>query len=213
MEYMKLLKKLHLRKETRNDVTPVKSGWKNISGTVMLIVAAPILALVLTAHIFQSYEVDGASMETTLQDGDRLIVNKLPKTIANIANSTYLPDRLDVIIFDRPMQSSISKDVDHLIKRVIALPGERVTVSGGKVTVYNQEFPDGFNPDKGQEYIKTISSTEGEVDITVGPGEVFVLGDNRYGSRDSRSFGSITTKTIVGTADFRFVPVNGMKNL
>lgn len=200
--------KKRLEKESQ---TAVKSGWKNISGTLLLIISAPILALFLTSHVFQSYEVDGLSMESTLQNGDRLIVNKLPKTIANIADSTYMPDRWDIVVFDRPKQSSIGGSVDHLIKRVIALPGERVTVNDGRVTIYNQEFPEGFNPDQSQEYSASISSTGGQVDITVSNGEVFVLGDNRSNSTDSRKFGSIGVKSIVGTAEMRFIPVNNMQ--
>ncbi len=186
---------------------------KNMSGTIALIVSAPIIAILLTSHVFQSYQVDGQSMETTLYNGDRLIVNKLPKTIANISGSTYLPGRYDVVVFDRPLQSTISSRVDHLIKRVIALPGERVTVKDGVVTVYNKEFPEGFNPDINQDYSEAVSTTEGQVDITIGNGEVFVLGDNRFNSTDSRRFGSINTKTIVGTATVRFVPVSEMKRL
>ncbi len=184
-----------------------------MSGTLALIISAPIIAVLLTSHVFQSYQVDGQSMETTLSNGDRLIVNKLPKTIANIAGSTYMPARYDVVVFDRPAQSTISSQVEHLIKRVIALPGERVTVKDGKVTVYSQDRPEGFNPDINQEHSEAVSTTEGQVDITVGKGEVFVLGDNRYNSTDSRRFGTINTDTIVGNATLRFVPISDMQRL
>lgn len=191
----------------------VLRGLKNMSGTLALIISAPIIAVLLTSHVFQSYQVDGQSMETTLSNGDRLIVNKLPKTIANIAGSTYMPARYDVVVFDRPAQSTISSQVEHLIKRVIALPGERVTVKDGKVTVYSQDRPEGFNPDINQEHSEAVSTTEGQVDITVGEGEVFVLGDNRFNSTDSRRFGTINTDTIVGNATLRFVPISDMQRL
>jgi signal peptidase I len=211
---MKAISDYREKKRLKRENQPATvSGWKNISGTVFLIISAPILALFLTSHVFQSYEVDGVSMESTLQNGDRLIVNKLPKTIANIADSTYMPNRWDIVVFDRPKQSSISGSVDHLIKRVIALPGERITVKDGRIVVYNQEFPEGFNPDHNQEYSASIASTEGQVDITVSAGEIFVLGDNRSNSTDSRKFGAINTKTVVGTAELRFVPVNNMERL
>ena len=192
---------------------PGKNGYREISSTVLLIVSAPLLAIFLTSHVFQSYEVDGLSMETTLQNGDRLIVNKLSKTIANISGNTYMPNRYDVIVFDRPANANIGKSVDHLIKRVIALPGERVVVSEGTVTVYNKDAPDGFNPDQDQDYQAGISTTPGRVDITVGNGEVFVLGDNRTNSTDSRRFGALSTDGVVGTASYRFIPVNNMKRL
>ncbi len=191
--------------------TDTQKGWKSISSTALLIISAPILALFLTAHVFQSYEVDGLSMETTLQNGDRLIVNKLPKTISNISGSEYMPNRWDIVVFDRPTSSAISGRVGHLIKRVIALPGERVTVRDGIVTIYNQENPEGFNPDANQEYSESFNVTEGQVDITVGSGEIFVLGDNRSNSTDSRRFGSINTNIVVGTAELRFTPINNMR--
>ena len=190
-----------------------KGKFKNISSTLLLIVTAPLLAIFITSHVFHSYEVDGMSMDTTLQNGDRLIVFKLPKTVSNITGGTHMPSRWDVIVFDRPGQLSRSNSVRHLIKRVIALPGERVTVADGVVTVYNDENPDGFMPDDGQEYFVSIDQTPGKVDITVDEGEVFVLGDNRTNSTDSRSFGAISTDLVVGKATARFVPVNNMKRL
>jgi len=186
---------------------------KGISSTLALLFLAPALALILTAHVFQSYEVDGDSMETTLQNSDRLIVNKFSKTLSNISGNEYVPNRYDVVVFDRPTQSSISSNVEHLIKRVIALPGERVTVTNGIVTVFNQQNPEGFNPDEGREYIETVSATEGEVDITVASGEIFVLGDNRFNSTDSRRFGSVSVDTLVGSVEFRFIPLNNTKRL
>ncbi len=191
----------------------LKKIAKKFTGTAGLLIAAPLLALLLTAHVFQPYEVDGASMETTLQDTDRLIVLKLPKTWANITNGEYRPSRWDVIVFDRPAQLNAPSATEHLIKRVIALPGERVKVDAGIVTVYNAEYPDGFNPDESKEYSEDILTTPGKVDITVGRGEVFVLGDNRTNSTDSRVFGSISEQIIVGKAAVRFIPINAMKKL
>ncbi len=186
---------------------------RGVSGTILLLVAAPLLALFLTAHVFQPYEVDGQSMETTLQNTDRLIVFKLPKTISNIFSGDYAPARHDIIVFDRPKQLSAPESTQHLIKRVIALPGERVVVKDGRVTVYNEANPSGFDPDKGQEYSNDIVSTRGNVDITVGKNEFFVLGDNRDNSSDSRIFGTIQNSIIVGQATLRFIPINSMQRL
>jgi signal peptidase I len=191
-----------------------KKGWKNIASTVAIILIAPVLAIFITIFVFQSYEVYGMSMETTLQDGDRLIVQKLSKNWSRIRGKEYIPQRYEIVVFDKPsFLNSASNDVDHLIKRVIALPGERVVLLNGKYTVYNQDKPQGFDPDAGQEYAKDILNTPGEVDITVGQGEVFVSGDNRTNSLDSRNFGSINANTITGIATIRFVPVNAFKRL
>jgi signal peptidase I len=191
----------------------LKKIAKKLTGTVGLLITAPLLALLLTAHVFQPYEVDGASMETTLQDTDRLIVLKLPKTWANITNGEYRPRRWDVIVFDRPALLNAPSATEHLIKRVIGLPGERVRVENGTVTVFNAEHPDGFNPDEDKEYSEDIVTTPGKVDLTVGRGEVFVLGDNRTNSTDSRVFGPISEDIIVGKAAVRFIPLNAMRKL
>ncbi len=196
--------------------TPIVTKTNNLRGilsTVGLLVAAPFLALFMTAHIFQPYQVDGQSMETTLQNGDRLIVYKLPVTLSNLMNDNYVPNRWDVIVFDKPKQLNAPDSTKHLIKRVIGLPGERIVVSDGIVTIFNQEKPEGFNPDSGKEYSNDIVSTSGKVDITIGQNEIFVLGDNRDNSSDSRVFGSIPTNIVVGRATSRFLPVNAMKKL
>jgi signal peptidase I len=191
-----------------------KKGWKNIASTLAIILIAPILAIFITIFVFQSYEVYGMSMETTLQDGDRLIVQKLSKNWSRIRGQEYIPQRHEIVVFDKPsFLSNTSNDVDHLIKRVIALPGERVVLQNGKYTVYNQENPQGFDPDEGQEYAKDILNTPGEVDITVDQGEIFVSGDNRSNSLDSRNFGSINANTVTGIATIRFVPVNAFRRL
>lgn len=186
---------------------------KSLTSTVLLIVTAPLLAIFITSHVFHSYEVDGQSMETTLQNGDRLIVYKLPKTIANITGKEYIPHRWDIIIFDRPAEIAAPNSVKHLIKRVIGLPGERVVVKDGVITVYNNENPNGFNPDNGEPYASGFDRTVGNVDVTVGENEVFVAGDNRNNSTDSRIFGPISVDLIVGKATARFVPVNNMREL
>jgi signal peptidase I len=193
-------------------VNSSKNGWKSIGSTLAILLIAPILAVFITIFVFQSYEVFGASMETSLQDGDRLIVQKLSKSWSDIRGKVYIPQRYEIVVFDKPTTlSSVSKEVDHLIKRVIGLPGERVVVRDGRITVYNKEHVDGFNPDEGQEYAKDILSTEGEVDITISAGEVFVVGDNRDNSLDSRSFGAINGRSITGIAKIRFVPINSFE--
>jgi signal peptidase I len=189
-------------------------GWKNIASTAAILLIAPILAIFITIFVFQSYEVYGMSMETTLQDGDRLIVQKLSKNWSAIRGKEYTPQRYEIVVFDKPsFLSNSSGDVDHLIKRVIGLPGERVVLRDGKYTIYNLENPAGFDPDKDQEYSKDILNTPGEVDITVGEREIFVSGDNRSNSLDSRNFGAVNTNSVTGIAVIRFIPVNAFRRL
>jgi signal peptidase I len=185
-----------------------KEGIKGVISTIILLALAPAIALLLTAFVFQSYEVDGPSMQTTLQNRDRLIVVKVPRTIARITHHAYIPPRGEIIIFNHPDSSGLGEAEKQLIKRVIALPGERVVVKDGQLTVYNQEHPEGFSPDKTMDYGKVITETIGDVDLTVPPGEVFVCGDNRSNSLDSRYFGTVPAGNIVGRLGLRVYPFN-----
>ena len=151
-------------------------------------------------------------MENTLQDGDRLIVNRLPVTLAHLQNKQYIPKRGDIIIFKNPQYVNGSPD-EYIVKRVIAFPGERVTVHDGVLKVYNGEFPAGFEPDKLDVHGQPQQPTSGDVDTTVTKGNVFVAGDNRIGNNscDSRScLGLIPLYDIVGPVGLRIWPLNNM---
>jgi len=177
-----------------------------------VLVSALLLAFCLITFVFQSYQVDGPSMQTTLQNNDHLIVWKVGKTFANLTHRDYIPNRGDVVVFSEPGLASYGQDPNkQLIKRVIALPGERVTVKNSIVTVYNKEHPEGFQPDKTLPYGKVITTTPGNVDVTVGEGQVFVCGDNRNNSFDSRVFGPVASKDIVGKLVLRVLPLNAVK--
>lgn len=182
---------------------------KSILSTVGIFLLAPLIAVLLTAFVFQSYEVDGPSMETTLQNQDRLIVYKLPKTWTRIWGNDYTPNKGDVIVFTRHSSDEFSEEGDRqLIKRVIGLPGDHIVIKGGIVTVFNEENPNGYNPDKGKEYSKSFTKTDGNIDTTVDEGEVYVLGDNRGNSLDSRIFGPIKSEDIGGELVLRIYPFN-----
>lgn len=156
----------------------------------------------------QSYQVDGQSMEPTLQDNDRLIVNKWNRSWARITNNDYVPHRGDIVIFNQSGLDPSGGASKQLIKRVIGLPGERVLVSNGRITIYNEQQPDGFNPDTSTLYRISAPVTPGSADLTLDRDEVFVCGDNRTNSEDSRYFGPVRTDQIVGKLTFRIVPLD-----
>lgn len=188
-------------------------GWKNILFTVVILVGAPLFALLLTMFVFQSYRVDGISMESTLQNNDRLIIWKLPETIARLRNQTHMPARGEVIVFVKHDLPDASGNDKQLIKRVIGLPGDRVVIKDDKITIYNNDNPNGFNPDTDQEFSAGIATqTSGDIDITVGDGQVFVCGDNRPHSLDSRFFGTIPASDIVGKLSYRIAPVGNFEH-
>lgn len=187
-----------------------KSALRDLLSIAGVLVSALLLAFCLITFVFQSYQVDGPSMQTTLENNDHLIVWKVPKTFANLTGSHYIPNRGDVIIFNEPVSEGTVQN-KQLIKRVMALPGERVTVKDGELKVYNQEHPEGFSPDKTLPYGKVITTTTGDVDVTVGKNQVFVCGDNRSNSLDSRIFGPIDSTQIVGKLVLRVLPLNTVK--
>ena len=183
------------------------SSLKSAIKTVLILLIAPLLAVFITAYVFQSYEVDGASMQTTLNDRDRLIIWKLPRTWARLTGNDYTPKRGDVIVFNKIGLHGYETKEKQLIKRVVGLPGERVVVADGVLTVFNKENPEGFIPDQTLPYGNVIDQTEGTIDLTLSAGQLFVCGDNRSNSEDSRSFGPILAKDIVGKLSARILPI------
>lgn len=189
-----------------------KEGWRSVASTITILLVAPLVALFLTAFVFQSYQVDGPSMETTLSHNDRLLVWKVPRTWAKITGNDYIPKRGDVVIFNERNLPEFGQQVSkQLIKRVIALPGERIVVKDNNVIVYNKEHPKGLRPDKTLPYGTVIHDTNGDVDIKVPEGHIFVMGDNRTNSLDSRSFGPVAAKEIVGKLVMRVWPLGDAK--
>lgn len=188
------------------------SGWRELFSTLGILLTALCVALLIIAFVFRSYQVDGPSMETTLHNADKLIIWKVPRTWAKITGHDYIPSRGDVVVFSQEGLSEFSQqDSKQLIKRVIGLPGDRVVVNNGVYTVYNKEHPEGFDPDRVLPYGKNIPTTSGNIDITLGEHQVFVSGDNRPDSLDSRAFGPIDADQIVGKLILRVFPVGQAK--
>lgn len=185
-----------------------KENWRSVASTVAILLIAPLFALFLISFVFQSYLVDGPSMETTLQNNDRLIVWKVPRTWAKITGNPYIPKRGEVIVFTEPGLEEFGQKSKQLIKRVVALPGERVVVKDGVLTVYNDEYPEGFQPDQNDKEGTIADTTSGSVNVTVPEGHVFVVGDNRSNSLDSRAFGTVSADNIVGKLTLRFMPLS-----
>jgi signal peptidase I len=186
-------------------------GWRSALSTIAILLIAPLVAVFLTAFVFQSYQVDGPSMQTTLQNSDRLVVWKLPRTWARLTGHQYAPRRGDIIVFNESNLSTFGQgESKQLIKRVIGLPGERVTVENGVLTVFNSDHPNGFRPDAEMAYGKVIGDTQpesGATSWTLQKGQIFVSGDNRPDSLDSRAFGPVALDDVVGKLIARILPL------
>lgn len=200
---------------------PVAKDFFNIATFIAGVIAG---ILILNAFIFRSYNVIGASMENTLHSHDRIIVNRVPVTLAHLFEQEYVPERGQIIVFanggnDETLTCNPAPGIkdQYVIKRVIAFPGERVTVKDGTLTVYNEEYPEGFHPDDSTRTSDTDgpkSHTSGEYDSIVPEGEIFVSGDNREGthSYDSRNgLGTVPLCRIIGPAAFRLFPFTALR--
>lgn len=171
-------------------------------------VAAPLLIVfILHNFVFQAYHVDGSSMTPTLHTADYMIVSKVENTLAKLTRKPYIPRRHQVVVFAYPKDPSLV-----FIKRVTALPGERVVVKDGTITIYNAEHPEGFSPDDGS-FERAATYTEGDLDEVVPEGSIFVVGDNRLpsGSFDSREWGMLPSEDIIGNAVIRLLPLDGFR--
>jgi signal peptidase I len=190
------------RATTQADGEP--TSLKSAAWEVVQTVVLAVVLFLLIRNVVQNFRIDGISMEPNFHNGQFLIVNRfaycpglhLDVNPLNIhLEKTWCvrqPKRGDVIVFEYP--KDLSRD---FIKRVIGLPGETVEVRGGKIFINGQLVPEPFGPNPG-------SSTDGP--ITVGPDEVFVMGDNRNNSSDSRTWGSLPLKYVIGKALLSYWP-------
>lgn len=160
---------------------------------VLVIVGAILLALVVKVFLLQAFYIPSLSMSPTLRVGDRVLVNKLSYRLHDV-------NRGDVIVFERPA-SETSSTIPDLIKRVVGLPGESISFIDGAVYVDGKRLDESYLSDG------TVTSSANapnkctaEAPCVVPSGQVWVMGDNRSDSKDSRYFGSIEESTIVGRA-------------
>lgn len=189
-------------------------GLKDLFGLIVFIVFVLIGTLVINAFVFRSFNVEGPSMENTLHTGDRLIVDRLPVTWAQLQNKQYVPPRGQVIVFKNPKYVP-GLGEEYIVKRVIAYPGERVVLKNGTFTVYNVSHPDGFNPDAAKfSHGEPQQPTDGNVNTVVPKGELFVSGDHRqegYSSDSRNGLGTIPYYDVVGPVALRIFPFNKIR--
>ncbi len=174
---------------------------------VVVVLAATVL---LRTFVVQSYYIPSGSMLPTLQVGDRIIVDKLSYRFSD-------PKRGDIVVFSRPpLEGQAYPD---LVKRVVGLPGETISSSGGRLTIDGKVLNEPWLPPGPQAYTTSLQ----EVDphprfdlpgpVKIPPGEYYVMGDNRTDSEDSRFFGPIRKSLIVGRAVAVVWPFGQMKGL
>lgn len=163
------------------------SGLRHLLGEALQVMI-PALVLALIVHLFlaQATIVYGQSMEPNLHPNQRLIVDKLSYRLRP-------PQRNDIVVVDLPDMEEM------LVKRIVALPGEKVEVHRGVVYVNGDAIPEPYPHDL---------TAYDMAPLTLGPLAYFVMGDNRGNSNDSRSFGPVTRDEIVGRVWLRYWPLD-----
>ncbi|MCY4010601.1 MAG: signal peptidase I [Candidatus Saccharibacteria bacterium] len=160
--------------------------------------------LVVSIVFIDVAQVKGISMEPTLKADNRLIIFKSEGFFYRLINGEYKPQRGDIVIFEKERSEHL------IIKRIIGLPNERLVLENQRLTIYNADFPQGFLLDN-QKNLTSDFDIDEKFDIQVKRGEVFVIGDNRSFSTDSRIFGNILIENIIGRVIIRIWPVDQMK--
>ena len=186
----------------------LKGTRRSIVEWAVVLVGAIGLALIIKAFLFQAYYIPSPSMNPTLLEGDRILVNKLSYDLHSV-------NRGDLIVFSTPEETQSG---DDLIKRVIGLPGEFVTVEDGRIEIdggllLEPYLPLGTEMNSFVNPINCVNRPEEPSGCRIPADHVFVMGDNRSNSRDSRFFGPVPTDDIEGRAFIRIWPFGDFKRL
>ncbi len=192
-----------------NEATHSESWFSELFQWVEALLLAVLIALLIRAYVFEPVRVLGRSMEETLYNNQRLLIYKFgyqintPKRgdiVVLIASWSY--NNQSGILKQIPILQKIipfTNEVDY-IKRVIAIPGDRLDIKGGNVYINGSLYEEPYV--KGQTFKKTA-----DLPKVIPEGNLFVMGDNRGGSRDSRDMGLIEIDRIKGKAFFRIWPL------
>ena len=167
---------------------------------VKIVVISLVIIIPVRYYLFQPFFVKGASMEPTFNDGDYVLIDEISYSFRD-------PQRGEVMIFRSPQDHS-----QFFIKRVVGLPGEQIQIKDNRVFIYNKQNPEGITLDE-TEYLDPNTQTLGNLRINIDNNEYFVLGDNREFSSDSRSWGPLHTKYIIGKMLWRVFSLNTIGEL
>ena len=181
------------------DQPPVRekpSATRSLVEWVGILVAALLVAFVVKTFLIQAFFIPSPSMVPTLEVHDRVLVNKLSYKLHDV-------NRGDVVVFERPPNDTGA--IKDLIKRVVAVEGDTIESRGDTLYVNDQPVK--------EPYVKTSSMGNAVTRRTIAPNQVFVMGDNRTNSSDSRVFGPIDEDRIVGRAFVKIWPLGSLRFL
>lgn len=176
-----------------------RPGWRFLRDLVIIVVAALLASFLVKAYLVRSFYIPSASMENTLLIGDRVLVNELVPGVVPVR-------RGDVAVFQDPGGWLGPGQGDDLIKRVIGLPGDTVSCcdTQGRLSVNGHPVDESYvvlQPGSDRVSLQDFS-------VTVPTGQLWVMGDNRYESADSRAHGTVPVSDVVGRAFLTTWPVS-----
>ena len=157
-----------------------------------IVIIALLIVVPIRYFVFQPFFVRGQSMEPSFQNGDYLIIDEITYQFRN-------PQRGEVIVFRYPSNPS-----QRYIKRIVGLPGETIKIEDGKVFIYKDGMPQALDE---SHYLSLSLQTTGTIEIQLDNNEYFVMGDNRPFSSDSRRWGPLPEKDIIGRVFLRAWPI------
>ena len=173
--------------------TRAQSFWEMVRFALL----ALLIVIPIRIFVAQPFIVSGNSMIPTFYNNEYLIIDELSYRF-------HEPARDDVVVFRYPKDTT-----KFFIKRIIGLPGDTITIDGGRVTIKNTDNPEGFVME--EPYVKNRSSNQ--LSVTLKQDEYFVMGDNRIASSDSRIWGVLPRNLIVGRAFLRLLPLSSVSYL
>jgi signal peptidase I len=181
------------------------SGGRLLAELLSLVAVAVVIAVVLRTFVIGTYLIPSGSMEPTLMINDRILVDKISYHLHGIG-------RADVVVFSTPPAENCGgPPVADLVKRVIGLPGETISLSRGQVYINGKRLGEPWLPARAQQDT-TPGPSQAPYTLahpyTVPAGDVYVMGDNRTVSCDSRYWGPIRESSFVGKVDFRIWPLS-----
>ena len=171
-----------------SDEQPAVTAWSLLREVLETVVLSLVIFLVIRQGV-QNYNIEGPSMEPNFYNGQFVLVNKLAYKLGE-------PERGDVVVFKNPA----NQDEDY-IKRVIGLPGDTVQFSDDHVYINGELLHD-------DPFINPPTYSRGQEMVKVSPDHLFVMGDNRRNSRDSRDFGVLDEDLLIGKAWIRLWPIS-----
>lgn len=191
--------KLKKEFEKEEAVSFFKSSGKFIVEVLKIVIISLAVIIPIRVFLIQPFYVKGASMEPNFHDNQYLIIDEITYRFQQ-------PARGDVVVIKNPANTST-----FFIKRLIGLPNEKIEMKDGHVYIYNSQYPDGLKLNEDYLDPENVNNYGSNNSIALKENEYFVIGDNRKSSLDSRSFGPIQKKYIVGRTWLRIWPFDKFK--